>query len=65
MEGHIFNATILHGKQEGVTRSVSQGRKSESWESKVGKMNTAEFLWVSGGAAVIGAGIYIMSFVMM
>lgn len=65
MEGHIFNATIIRRKQERFARSVSHGRKNDNWENKVGKMNTAEFLWMSGGAAAIGAGIYILSFVMM
>lgn len=65
MEGHIYNAAITHSKQEEVTRSVSPYQESESFESKVSNMDTAEFLWMSGCTAVIGTSIYLMSFLMI
>jgi hypothetical protein len=65
VEGHIYNATIIHSKKEGFGRSVSQGRKIGNRESEVRKMNTAGFLWMSSGAAVIGTTIYLLSFIIL
>ncbi|MFC4620410.1 hypothetical protein ACFO4N_17050 [Camelliibacillus cellulosilyticus] len=62
MDGHIYNATVVHSNQEGVARTLSQGRKSSNLESKVNKRVTVEFSWMAGGAAVIGASLYLLSF---
>lgn len=63
MEGQIYDATMVHSKQEGVIRSVSGSQKRRNWESKVGKMDSFEFLWTCGGAAVIGASLYLVSLI--
>lgn len=65
MEGHIYNATVMHSKKEGFARSVSRGRNGRELEDKVSKMDMAEFLSMFGGAAVIGTSIYLLSFVMI
>lgn len=53
MNEHIHNTAVPHDDKENTTRS------------EISKMGTAEFLWMSCSAVVMGMGIYLLPLVML
>ena len=52
MNEHIHHTAVQHDE------SGKMGRK------EIGRMGTAEFLWMSGSAVVMGMGIYLLPLVL-
>lgn len=65
MGGNMKDVSVVHSRKVVPALPLSRGRKSNSQENQLGQMDTAEFLWMSGGAVVVGTGIYLLSFLLV
>ncbi|HEU5140478.1 MAG TPA: hypothetical protein VFT51_10905 [Bacillales bacterium] len=55
------NVAVLKDRKQEADSSINARRRSEE-EDRIAKMDSMEFLMMAGGGLVIGAGIYLLSF---
>jgi hypothetical protein len=58
----IHDVTVLNDKKVEEGRSFTARRNHAKEDDQIGKMDSFEFLWMLGGGAIVGAGLYLLSF---
>lgn len=66
MAEKMKGSSAIHSRKVIPAFPLSRGRrKFHRRENKLGQLGTGEFLWMVSGAAVVGAGVYLLSFMMV